>query len=477
VSAAAEILSWGVAELARKIAAGEVSAREATLAVLEALDGPGRALNAVARLDHDGALQAADAADARRARGEVLGPLHGVPLAHKDMFYRKGQLAECGAEIMRGHRPEVTATVIERLDAAGAIDLGRLNMVEIALGITGHNPHTGHPRNPWDPARITGGSTSGGAAAVAARLVPATLGSDTGGSIRIPAALCGLVGLKPTYGRVSRFGCMPLSFTLDHIGPIARSAEDLALLLQAIAGHDAKDPTTSARPVPDYWAALSRSPRGLRLVVGAAGLDTEVDAEIAAVLDQALEVFAGLGIVVVDKRAVPSFATLNALRRMLMLAECAAFHREGVAARRDAYNPQTIGRMEPGFTFSAVDYLHALSARGPLLTRFCAKVFAGADLLLLPASPVATPTIADTDTGGDARFQAIANRLGALVGPFNYLGLPALSLPAGFDRRGMPVGVQLTARPFAEGLLLRVAHAFAAVCDAGRRRPPAIAGR
>lgn len=470
---AAEILSWGVAELARKIAAGEVAAREATLAVLEALDGPGRALNAVARLDHDGALRAADAADARRARGEALGPLHGVPLAHKDMFYRQGQLAECGAEIMRGYRPEVTATVIERLDAAGAIDLGRLNMVEIALGITGHNPHTGHPRNPWDPARITGGSTSGGAAAVAARLVPATLGSDTGGSIRIPASLCGLVGIKPTCGRVSRFGCMPLSFTLDHIGPIARSAEDLALLLQAIAGYDAGDPTTSGRPVPDYRTALGRSPRGLKLVVAAAGLDTEVDPEIAAVLDEALAVLADLGIVVAGRRSLPSFATLNALRRMVMLAEGAAFHREGVATRRDAYNPQTIGRMEPGFAFSAVDYLRAVSARGPLLTRFCAEVLAEADLLLLPTSPVTTPKIADTDTGGDVRFQAVANRLGALVGPFNYLGLPALSLPAGFDSRGMPVGVQLVARPFAEALLLRAAHAFAAACDAGRRRPPA----
>ncbi len=201
---ASELLAWSLAELVARLRSGDVSSREATEAVLAALDGPGRSLGAVARLYPEAALAAADAADTARARGDLLGPLHGVPLAHKDMFYRSGQLAECGATLMRGHRPTVTATVLARLDAAGAIDVGRLNMVEFALGITGHNAHTGHPRNPWDTSRITGGSTSGGAAAVAARLLPATLGSDTGGSIRYPAACCGLVGLKPTYGRVSR---------------------------------------------------------------------------------------------------------------------------------------------------------------------------------------------------------------------------------------------------------------------------------
>ena len=241
---ASELLAWSLAELVARLRSGDVSSREATEAVLAALDGPGRALGAVARLYPEAALAAADAADQARARGDLLGPLHGVPLAHKDMFYRSGQLAECGATLMRGHRPTVTATVLARLDAAGAIDVGRLNMVEFALGITGHNAHTGHPRNPWDTSRITGGSTSGGAAAVAARLLPATLGSDTGGSIRYPAACCGLVGLKPTYGRVSRFGCMPLSFSLDHVGPLARSAEDVALVMQAIAGADPDDPTT-----------------------------------------------------------------------------------------------------------------------------------------------------------------------------------------------------------------------------------------
>jgi aspartyl-tRNA(Asn)/glutamyl-tRNA(Gln) amidotransferase subunit A len=456
---AAEILSWGLAELAGKVRAGEVSSREATTAVLEALDGRGRALNAVARLDPEGALKAADAADAARAAGHELGPLHGVPLAHKDMFYRAGELAECGAALMRGHRPGRTATVIARLDAAGAVDVGRLNMVEFALGITGHNAHTGHPRNPWDPARITGGSTSGGAAAVAARLVPATLGSDTGGSIRVPAACCGILGIKPTYGRVSRHGCMPLSFSLDHIGPLAHSAEDLALLLQLLAGRDPDDPTSSGRPVPDYRAGLGGGVRGLRLAVAAEGLGVPVDASVAGAVENAVLDLTAAGATARPAR-LPPFDGLNALRRVVMLAECAALHRERMRGHRERYNPETTARMDPGFALSAVDYLRAASARGPMLERFCAESFADADVLALPTMPVETPRIADTETGGDARFVAVANRVGALVGPFNYLGLPALSLPVGRDGNGMPIGLQLVARPFAEGLLLRVAAAY-----------------
>ena len=459
---AAELLGWSLAELARALRAGEVSSREATAAVLAALDGRGRELGAVARLDPERALAAADQADRRRARGETLGPLHGVPLAHKDMFFRAGELAEMGAAMMRGHRPEVTATVLARLDAAGAIDVGRLNMVEFALGITGHNDHTGHPRNPWNPRHITGGSTSGGAAAVAARLIPGTLGSDTGGSIRYPAACCGLVGLKPTYGRVSRYGCMPLSHSLDHVGPIARDAADAALLLGVVAGHDPLDPTTSLRAVPDYGAGLERGVAGLRLAVAEKGFGTALDAEVALATGRAVDGLAEAGM---GRRRVtgPEVAPFNALRRPIMLAECAALHRDRVAAGRGCYNPQTLSRMEPGFAASAVDYVRALAARAPLVRRFCAEMFADADLLALPTCPVPTPGIAETDTGGDARFTAVANRLGILVGPFNLLGLPAISVPAGLDRRGLPVGVQLVAPPFGEGLLLRAAHALESI--------------
>jgi aspartyl-tRNA(Asn)/glutamyl-tRNA(Gln) amidotransferase subunit A len=252
---------------------------------------------------------------------------------------------------------------------------------------------------------------------------------------------------------------MPLSFSLDHVGPLARSAEDLALLLQVIAGRDPDDPTSSGRSVPDYRAGLGRGLRGLRFAVAAQGLGVTVDASVAAAVDEAVRDLTAAGAVVGPAR-LPSFDRLNALRRVVMLAECAALHREQVRDHRERYNPETTARMDPGFALSAVDYLRAVSARGPMLERFCAETFADADVLALPTSPVETPRIADTDTGGDARFVAVANRLGALAGPFNYLGLPALSLPVGRDGNGMPTGLQLVARPFAEGLLLRVATAY-----------------
>ena len=468
--AGADILELGLVDLAARIRTGEISSLAATEAVLTALDTDGRALNAVVRLWRERALEAADLADRDRRQGRIRGPLHGVPLAHKDMFYRAGELAECGSVILRGHRPLVTSTVLERLDAAGALDIGRLNMVEFALGVTGHNPHTGHPKNAWNPARITGGSTSGGAAAVAARLVAATLGSDTGGSLRIPAAFGGLVGIKPTYGRVSRAGAMPLSFSLDHVGPLARATEDCALVLRIIAGRDPRDPTTSARPVPDYGAGLGAGIENLRVAVVEDCFEDVVAEEVASAFGEAMRSLRELG-ARIEPRSVPHFRPLNALRRVVMLGDAAAYHAGFVAARRGDYAPQTLARLEPGFALSATDHLRAVSARGPLLETFCLEAFAHADVLALPTSPVPAPGIAETDTGGDARFVEIANVIGGLVGPFNYLGLPAISVPMGLDANGVPMGLQLVARPFAEALLFRVAHAFERATGWSRQRP------
>ena len=270
---------------------------------------------------------------------------------------------------------DVTATVLRRLDAAGAIDVGRLNMVEFALGITGHNAHTGHPRNPWDTTRITGGSTSGGAAAVAARLIPATLGSDTGGSIRYPAAACGILGLKPTYGRVSRYGCMPLSYSLDHVGPLARSAEDLALMLQAIAGQDPDDPTTSERPVIDYRASLRRgaaraAPGGGAAAPGRAGRRRRLRRSVEA----AAGVLAEAGMARAARSALPPFEAINALRRVVMLVECAA-----LAPRAGGRPPRRLQPADGGADGAGLPVLGRRLRCGrwppaaPLLRRFCAE--------------------------------------------------------------------------------------------------------
>jgi aspartyl-tRNA(Asn)/glutamyl-tRNA(Gln) amidotransferase subunit A len=466
-----ELARMGVAELARRLRRREISAREATQAVLRSLEAHGQRLVAVARLRADEALAEAERADAEAARGDFRGPLHGVPLAHKDMFYRQGELAECGTRILRGHRADRTATVIARLDRAGALDLGRLNMVEFALGVTGHNAHTGTPRNPWNPAYITGGSTSGGAALVGAHALPATLGSDTGGSIRIPAAHCGLVGIKPTYGRASRWGCMPLSPSLDTIGPLARSALDCALLLNAIAGHDPRDPSTSTRPVRDVTARIGRDLAGIRVGWLTGDLEAPLDPEVDTMSRAATLRLAEAGARVEQVRT-PDFAPLNALRRTLMLPEAAALHRHWVQTRRHDYVPQTLARMLPGFVIPAADHVRALAARGTILRRYVQTVFAAADVVALPTSPTPCVPIAASDTGGDARFVQLANAMGGLVGPFNYLGLPAVSVPVGRDRAGLPVGLQLVGRPFSEPLLLQVADAWLQL-SGGIGAPPA----
>ncbi|HEX2527714.1 MAG TPA: amidase [Geminicoccus sp.] len=453
-----DILALSLDELAHAIRSGKIGSVEATRAVIAALDGRGRALNATALLWPERALELAAACDAERAKGRLRGALHGVPMAHKDMFYREGQVAGQGSRIRGTYVASRTAAVLQRLDLVGAIDVGRLNMVEFALGVTGHNNHTDTPKNAHDLERITGGSTSGGSTAVAAGLIPATLGSDTGGSIRIPASFCGLVGLKPTYGLVSRAGAMPLSFSLDHIGPLARTTRDVATMLQAIAGHDPDDTTTSRRPVPAYHAGLERGVRGLRLFHATGGLGCTVDPVIDLAVRDAIARLGQEGATIAEG-SLDKVEAINAIRRLVLMAECGSVHRDHVAERRSDFVPQTLARMEPGFALSAVDYLLAQRSRGPALDAFCAAIFSKADLVVLPTCPVQTPRIVDTDTGGDARFVETANAIGQLIGVFNWLGLPAISVPVGLDSNNMPIGLQIVGRPFAEALVLQAAAA------------------
>lgn len=468
-----DLLELGAFEAASLIQKGEVSSLELTQTCLDALSEHGPKLNAIALLYPEEALQQAAAADAARARGDDLGPLHGVPLAHKDMFYRAGKRCATGSKARADFVPDVTATVVQRLDQAGAVDLGRLNMVEFALGLTGHNAITGHPKNPYNHEYLTGGSSSGPAATVAARLNFATLGSDTGGSIRVPSAACGLYGLKPTYGRVSRAGAMPLAYSLDHVGPLARSAQDLALMMAVIAGHDPDDPTTSLRPVPDYLAVLDGGIKGLRLAVPELPIEQAIDPVISSLFERSLQVFRDLGAEIRPVK-LPSLEELNQLRRVLMYVEVAGLHRRLIASRPEDYNPATLARMFPGLHIDAVDYLDAVNLRTPRLRAFVTDVFAQADCLALPTLPSPMPSIAATDLGGDQKLVEMVNALGAFVSPFNYLGLPVAALPAGLDNRGIPSGIQLIGRPFTEDLLLRAGHAYQAAAEFAGTRPPAF---
>ncbi len=461
-----------LAEAAQAIRNGDVSSVELTTHALGRLERHSSTLNCTAALYADDALKAARAADDRRTNGSDLPVLHGVPLAHKDMYYRAGWRCENGSKIRKGHVPEITATAIERLDAAGAIDMARLNMVEFALGITGHNEITGHVRNPWNTDHVTGGSSSGSGAAVAARLAYGSLGSDTGGSIRFPAACCGITGIKPTYGRVSRYGAMPLAQSLDCVGPLARTAEDCALMLGAIAGHDDRDPLSNKRGVPDYSAGLSMSVQGIRIAVPANHFYDPVTDEVRAHVEGSLAVLRDAGAEIVEVTIPDSLSAANLLNNLIGATEGAAFHSRWLRECPDDYGRTTLARFLTGAMCPADRYLEALNLRAVILKDFADAVFTKADLLHVPLMPMPVPRIDETDFGtkkeGFAEFIATA---GHCTRCFNYFGLPAASIPCGFTDNGLPVSFQLVGRPFDEATILRMAHAYQRETDWHARSP------
>jgi aspartyl-tRNA(Asn)/glutamyl-tRNA(Gln) amidotransferase subunit A len=392
-------------------------------------------------------------------------PPAGVPLAHKDMFYRAGKVSNCGSKILRGHVAAETSSALARLDAAGFAQIGTLNMSEFAYGPTGHNEHWGDCRNPWNTDCIAGGSSSGSGAAVAARLVFGALGSDTGGSVRLPAAVCGVSGLKTTWGRVSRHGAMPLSASLDTVGPLARSAEDCALMLQAIAGFDPLDPISSREPVEDYAANIN-SNRSFKVGLSTAWIEREAEPEVAAAVLAAARVFKSR-----IEAEPPDFDTLSTHCLVVMQAEASAQHANWMRERPADYGSAVRARLEAGYAIPATAYLEVLRMRAAWLERFCSTTLSGADLYLVPAMTTTTPTLEQTGPKGGADMPTLLARVTRLTRWVNYLGVPALVVPCGFDSRGMPISMQLVGRPFGEGTLLAAAHAFQRETDWHERIP------
>ncbi len=403
--------------------------------------------------------------------GTEEGPLSGIPLAHKDMFYRVGRVSNCGSKIRRGWKASTTSAALEGLDGAGALQIGTLNMAEFAYGPTGHNEHWGDCRNPWNPDHITGGSSSGSGAALAARLVYGALGSDTGGSVRLPAAACGVTGLKTTWGRVSRHGAMPLSHSLDTIGPLALSAEDCAILLSAIAGHDPRDPVSSREPAGDFEQKLDS--KGLRIALSTSWIERNSDPQIAAAVLAAAKVLRSAGASLIEAE-VPDFETLSAHCLVVMQSEASAQHAAWMRGRARDYGSAVRVRLEAGFAIPAAAYLESLRLRGAWLERFCSTTLAGADLYLLPAIKVPIPTLEQTGPRGGSEMPKLLGEVTYLTRWVNYLGVPALVVPCGFDSRGLPIGLQLVARPFAEARLLAAGHGFQQATDWHRRMPPEI---
>jgi aspartyl-tRNA(Asn)/glutamyl-tRNA(Gln) amidotransferase subunit A len=384
------------------------------------------------------------------------------------MYYSKGKLAECGSKIRKGWIAPSTATAVERLEAAGSFRLGALNMVEFAYGPTGHNVHTGNVRNPWGVARITGGSSSGSGSAVGARIAPAALGSDTGGSIRMPAHFCGVTGFKPTNGRVSRANCMPLSFTLDTVGPLAQTVEDCALILSIIAGPDPLDPTTAGAPTWDAKAA-KRPAKGMTIGVPKSFYVDNLEADVAKALDEATAVFKDLGVrsVQVD---LPDQNLVSAAAMIVLAVEAAAYHAPWLRSRPQDYGDQVRNRLQNGLAYSAIDYLEALRWRGIALAAHL-EAIGKCDAVLAPVSRAVAATIAETDVGGATNAESVIQQITRFMRPINYLGLPALVVPAGFGQYDMPIGLQLIGRPFGDETLTALGNVFQAATDHHTRAP------
>ena len=460
--------------VAAAIRAGKVSPVEVTRDCLDRiarLDGRLRAFIAV---DADGALTAARRLEAEAARGQWRGPLHGVPLAFKDLCAVGSLPTSCGTRARDYFRAEHDCTAARRLLDAGGVGLGKLNMTELAMGALGDNPHHGHARNPWNPEHCTGGSSSGSGVAVAAGFALGAIGTDTGGSIRLPAAFCGIAGLKPTYGRVSRAGAMALSWSNDHVGPMARTAADCARMLQAMAGPDPLDASASAHPVDDYVASLDGSVRGLRIGVAEALLGQGLSGEMAAAVRAAAAVFGALGARVESIR-LPDLQAVADVTGLISRSEGSALHGGLLRDRPEELGAFTRARLALGQGVPAFDYLQALRLRARLARTFIREVWGEIDALVAPVIAEPAPPLSFAIDGDVQTIVERQGRFSRLTRPFNGLGMPALGLPCGFSASGLPLGFQLVGRPFDEATVLRLGHAYQRETD-WHRRVPALAG-
>jgi aspartyl-tRNA(Asn)/glutamyl-tRNA(Gln) amidotransferase subunit A len=465
--AAATADDEGLAALAEALRAGVVSAVGVTRTALERIERLNPRLHAFVALDADRALVRAAALDAERRAGRLRGLLHGVPVAYKDLCAVRGLPNRCGIGDPGYFRYAGDATVARRLVRAGAVTLGMLAMTPLAMGTFGVNEIESTPINPWAPDRVPGGSSSGCAVALAGRLVAGAVGTDTGGSIRLPAACCAVVGLKPTFGRVSRAGLMSVSPSLDHVGPMAPRVRDVALLLAAMAGRDARDPATVRQRPPSPVPPLGV--RGLRIGLPAGAFFEEVQPAVRAAVDEAARVLADRGAVVAPV-AVPDPRPLVQSSATIARAETASKHARLLEAPGMVLPPFVRQRLETGSGVSAVDYLQALALCAEHRARFVREVFATVDVLLLAAAPEVPPMLEEVSgplADVNERMASFA-RFGRL---FNALGIPVLALPGGFTDAGVPLGLQLAGRPFDENTVLRAGAEYEEAAGWYRRRP------
>jgi aspartyl-tRNA(Asn)/glutamyl-tRNA(Gln) amidotransferase subunit A len=468
-----ELCYWTIAELAAKIQAKEISPVEVIRAQFDRIERLDPSLNAYLTVLSEPAMGEARTAEQEIARGHYRGPLHGVPVAVKDLFDTQGVKTTAGSVILKDYVPARDATVLARLRQQGAVVLGKLNLHEFAYGGTGVNPHYGTSKNPWALDRIPGGSSSGSGVAVAAGLAFGALGTDTGGSVRMPASLCGIVGLKPTYGRCSRAGIIPLAWSLDHPGPMVRSVADAALMLNAMAGHDPRDPATVRRAVPDYTQGLTNDLRGVRIGVPRLVLWEGLDPEVEAVMDGAVQQLTRLGGRLgarLEEVTLPQMRHAVLASSIIIGAEGAAYHHEWLRTAAGQYGEDVRLRLKQGALLPAAAYFKAQRLREAIRRELDAAL-THVDVLLTPTLPIATPTIERCTVTPGMPLPPELLHIPRLTRPFNLTGHPVISVPCGFTQSGMPVGMQIVGRAFDEAMVLRVAQAYEQATPWHRQHP------
>jgi aspartyl-tRNA(Asn)/glutamyl-tRNA(Gln) amidotransferase subunit A len=461
----ADLSYLSVAEAAARLRRKEFSPVELTEACLQRIAKSDGQLHAFITVTADLALEQARQAERELMRGSDRGPLHGIPIALKDLYATKGIRTTCHSAVLQDWVPDFTATAAVKLTEAGAVLLGKLGMHEFAFGGPSIDAPFPAVRNPWNTAHVPGGSSSGSGAALAAGLCLGALGSDTGGSIRTPSSHCGIAGIKPTYGRVSRCGVVPLSWSLDHAGPMSRSVEDCALLLQVIAGHDSNDPTSAQVAVPDFRVDMKHEIKGLRIGVPREnwfGEQKGTDPDTETVFDAALKTLESLGAIVVAIDGRP-FATARKANQTILIAEAYSYHEKRFQQAPETFGTSVRRRMLEGAFLSAADYIAALRARTVLSEQIRAN-FSRVDVF-------ATPTAPRPPEAFDALDPNEQNLRPNFTNPFNLTGLPAISVPCGFTRGNLPVGLQIAAQPFDEATVFRVAYAFEQTTDWHKLRP------
>lgn len=465
-----EICYMGAGDLSKLVQSKEISPVEIIEAHLTRIDATEPVLNSFITLLADQARKAARKAEKDIQAGRYKGPLHGIPVALKDLYNTGGVRTTSGSRIFDTFIPTEDCTVAAKFHQAGAILLGKLNMHQFAYGPTGENPDYGHMHNPWNPDMVTGGSSGGSGSAAAAGQCTITTGSDTGGSIRIPAALCGIVGLKPTYGLVSRYGLSALSWSLDHPGPMTRTVEDTAITMNVIAGHDPKDVASAKVDIPDYTSALTGDVKGLRIGIVKEYFEAPLDPQVRKAVMDAISLLESMG-AEIKEVSYPMFNQSQAISSTVLMSEATAYHRDLLENDGHQLYEPIRQRLEAGLFISAAEYLRAQQARS-IFDQQGRRLLDEVDLLAGPTEPVTAPEILASKVMAGEQEVGVVGALTQYTRPYNINGFPAISVPCGFSDDGMPIGLQLAGRPFDELTVLRAAHAYEQANEWHTRRPP-----